>query len=522
MTDKDKYKIDDLFEDAFHNFEDAPSNRVWENVQTNLAQKQALRYKRKARIFQALTFILAATLISIGIVYETANHTGNTIAVNNITAPAKNISSKNNFIPKMAAETSTPVLAEKETAAPVKENATAYNTAPEQIVPVKEKSIAPEQPVHTSTAPLHFKDAGSSLIKNNSTPAIAIPKTVAAISSSPAVNEKNVPDLASAQNIQQALENNEQQNEKSDLLEDIAPATSIVENITAPAEKNKEVSAKTDSALVTELPAEATTVSEPVKRKFFSRFYAQGLTGFALNQKILRDNPAHAEAPYNAAYFRNMEKENITFSNTFKIGFDISKRWSIQAGCTYFRLEQQTKSSQSTIVKGKSNDPDDDDDNDEGCTFHTSYGEIYVKYKEIEHEDGSKKSDTLILSSSSRAQMAYISVPITARYMFISKEKLSAYAISGITLDFLTGQHLSMDFSSNGSTTTVEQNSINGLRKMNSAFIAGLGLQYNIYKGLSLNFEPSLRMSYLSINEKLPVNVYPYSFSIVGGLSYHF
>jgi hypothetical protein len=64
--------------------------------------------------------------------------------------------------------------------------------------------------------------------------------------------------------------------------------------------------------------------------------------------------------------------------------------------------------------------------------------------------------------------------------------------------------------------------SIQGLRKTYFNGMAGLGLQYNISKRVSLNMVPAVNFAFNSINQYAAVKSYLNSFSVTGGVKLQF
>ena len=64
--------------------------------------------------------------------------------------------------------------------------------------------------------------------------------------------------------------------------------------------------------------------------------------------------------------------------------------------------------------------------------------------------------------------------------------------------------------------------SIQGLRKTYFNGMAGLGLQYNVSRRISLNLLPAVNFAFNSINQRAAVKSYLNSFSVTGGVKIQF
>ena len=88
--------------------------------------------------------------------------------------------------------------------------------------------------------------------------------------------------------------------------------------------------------------------------------------------------------------------------------------------------------------------------------------------------------------------------------------------------NFLVKQRIETSLDQGASSQKENITSIQGLRKTYFNAMAGIALQYNISKRISLNIIPAANIALSSINNAAAVKSYPNSFSITGGIKIHF
>ncbi len=122
-----------------------------------------------------------------------------------------------------------------------------------------------------------------------------------------------------------------------------------------------------------------------------------------------------------------------------------------------------------------------------------------------------------ISSLSTTSTLQYLGIPLAAKYS-LDEGKFSINAMAGLLANFLTRGKIATEVEQGTDNEIEKVNKIYGLKKFYLSGIAGVGLDYNFYKKLSLSFSPTLRFALNAINKNGPVTSYPNSLGFALGL----
>ncbi len=203
--------------------------------------------------------------------------------------------------------------------------------------------------------------------------------------------------------------------------------------------------------------------------------------------------------------FKKTETES--YSSTFGalIDYNISKKWGLQSGITLstsnFDLESKTIYAQrdnSGAIKYK---------------LSTSVGDIFVKPS----FSGNPNIGDSLFAKSTTHTLQYIGIPMAVTYI-LYKGKFTLNIMSGIRANFLTRGSITTELKSGNDNETETTNRIDGLKSFYISGLAGIGLDYNIHKNLSLYISPTFRFALNSINSNTNVKSFPNSVGFTTGL----
>ncbi|MEO6837793.1 MAG: outer membrane beta-barrel protein [Ginsengibacter sp.] len=190
------------------------------------------------------------------------------------------------------------------------------------------------------------------------------------------------------------------------------------------------------------------------------------------------------------------------------IDYRISKHWGLQSGITLavsdFELEYEkpetlyAQPDNSGAIQYKLTSP---------------LGDAYVKPS---FSSNPNIGDS-IFSKSTEYNLQYIGIPLAVKYNF-NKGKFTLNVLGGITANFLTRGQLTTELEYGNDNETETTNKIYGLKPFYFSGLAGLGVDYNIYKTFSLSFSPTLRFPLSAINRNVQEQSYPKSISFVLGI----
>ncbi|MFS8083793.1 MAG: hypothetical protein ACMG51_10095, partial [Ginsengibacter sp.] len=183
----------------------------------------------------------------------------------------------------------------------------------------------------------------------------------------------------------------------------------------------------------------------------------------------------------------------------------ISKKWGLQSGITLstsnFDLESKTIYAQrdnSGAIKYK---------------LSTSVGDIFVKPS----FSGNPNIGDSLFAKSTTHTLQYIGIPMAVTYI-LYKGKFTLNIMSGIRANFLTRGSITTELKSGNDNETETTNRIDGLKSFYISGLAGIGLDYNIHKNLSLYISPTFRFALNSINSNTNVKSFPNSVGFTTGL----
>jgi hypothetical protein len=206
-----------------------------------------------------------------------------------------------------------------------------------------------------------------------------------------------------------------------------------------------------------------------------------------------------------AEYSRD-EKSGFSYTSGLMVRYDLTPDWSVSTGGTFTKINY-SMTLPAIYVKYNEN-------NELHYLYPTSWGNIEIPNSgNIVLHDG----DSLITKSNCLQTVEFINVPLMLRFQ-VTKSRFNFYSNTGFSVNFLIQEKAKMNIVNSESTII---NNIYGLKKMNYGFLFSLGLQYNFSNGMGVFMEPAFKSSITSITHNTDVNCYPYSFGFNTGISIH-
>ena len=203
--------------------------------------------------------------------------------------------------------------------------------------------------------------------------------------------------------------------------------------------------------------------------------------------------------------------ETYTSSSAWGIlaALPLGKKWGLQSGFSY--------NSRSVDIQPKKVYAQLASDGKVKYRFDCSSGYTFLSPK-----TGTTPvvGDSITVASSSN-NLQYIGIPLTLNYTFFSTKRFNVIPELGLMANFLVKQSLQTSLDA-GSSQKQNITSIQGLRKTYFNGMAGLGLQFNVSKRISLNLVPAVNFAFNSINQNAAVKSYLNSFSVTGGVKLQF
>jgi opacity protein-like surface antigen len=185
-----------------------------------------------------------------------------------------------------------------------------------------------------------------------------------------------------------------------------------------------------------------------------------------------------------ASFRDSSETPKFGFTTGFNYAFQLSKRFTLEAGILYAEKGEKLKL-ESTVLPTNPDDP---------------------------------ITSVIFLS---RTHYLYLDVPVKLNY-FITTKKVKFFVSGAISPNvFLTEKSFFRAIYKNEKLPISRGFGDNGFSRINLAFTAGLGVRYDLSEKFYLQFEPLYRRSITSIINA-PIQGYLYSFGLNTGIYYKF
>lgn len=270
-----------------------------------------------------------------------------------------------------------------------------------------------------------------------------------------------------------------------------------------------EVKSSTTDLIDTKKILNATVLSSKNKFKQSKNLSPFSITGFYSRDKSffhLQDNPS-GNPNTNGVTDENGETETSAHTFGALIDFKPGRHWSLQSGLTlsttHIDIEFEDEPLYAVAV------------NTGNVKYRVNtvlgYGYILPSFS-----NNPNVGDT-ISSLSTTNTLQYLGIPLAVKYSF-DKGKFSINAMAGISGNFLTKGKIETEVELGNDNEFETVTKIYGLKKFYMSGLAGVSVDYNFYKNLSLSFAPTLRFALNPINENTPVISYPNSLEFSLGL----
>ncbi|HXP50045.1 MAG TPA: hypothetical protein VN922_08830 [Bacteroidia bacterium] len=196
------------------------------------------------------------------------------------------------------------------------------------------------------------------------------------------------------------------------------------------------------------------------------------------------------------------EEEVNPYTIGIKFGYDISKHWTITAGCLFYNFNVSV--SPATIYAQKQSN------GDVAYSFQTSMGTVTCPY-------GANPSVGDFMVISGKEIVNYLSIPLQIKYNVLNTGNLGLYVTGGAMFNIVAYREMTMhwqDFALNQGDAT---EGIDNSKKIYSSFYIAPGVSYKVFNTFSIFLEPSLQGSPIFSSAK---NAPPY-LGIGAGITYH-
>lgn len=172
------------------------------------------------------------------------------------------------------------------------------------------------------------------------------------------------------------------------------------------------------------------------------------------------------------------------------------KRMSLQTGAGFYSSTTQIQ--QQTIYARQN--PNRAGEN--AYKFNCTAGTVYFNTKTL--NTNPVNGDSLEALNPS-FKLNYMQIPLTFQYNILNKNKLTLFANAGIFTNILVKSNVALTLTNGNAKETVNATSIDGLRKVNYSWVLGAGVEYRLNNKLSLYGDLNSNTSLTPINKNTPV-----------------
>ena len=244
-----------------------------------------------------------------------------------------------------------------------------------------------------------------------------------------------------------------------------------------------------------------------LKLKTQSPFSITGYYSRDISFFYLQDDPS-GNPNRNGIADENDEKKTPAFTMGALIDFKTSRHWSLQSGLTLSTTHIHIKFEDERLYAKA--------DNSGNVKYRVNtvlgYGYILPSFSNNPNVGDS------ISSRSTKSSLQYLRIPLAVKYS-LGNGKFSVNVMAGLSGNFLTQGKIEAEVEQGNDNETETTNKIHGLKSTYFSGLAGIGLDYNFYKNLSVSFSPTIRFALNSINSNLYVQSFPNSVGFVLGLN---
>ncbi|HUZ61915.1 MAG TPA: outer membrane beta-barrel protein [Hanamia sp.] len=517
--DKNLHDMDDIFNRAYKDFEDEPSDDSWNNLQADLDRRDAEKYRRKFIVWKSAAILLLIVLSGI-IVYKSFNKsiprngktknltfekkdTGNiqnTTIVNleknndnysdslktDLTKNSNNSSGKAK--PEQEKNNKDNIIAIIPFGKPQKENSIITQKLKTPLIVKKEKN----QNLNFEKATLIAESKHPSYNEQNNnitTEKIKNPKDhhLISLAGNEELNKAEFPDF---QNYKPTPE---VKIESNDLF-----------NLNIPLQ-NKPIVFNKDSPI-------KKWIAGVNKNVFSQKFHPYwSVTGYG-NNEWANYNLVNNEAGNVGSSSQEIsedERHEGSYSFGFYVTRQFSRKWGLKSGIFFAYTEIGI--SPHNIFASKT------PDGTVAYQYNTSSGYGFIK---PDFGQPPALGDS-VLCTEAEQNLQSLNVPIMATYTF-SKNKFAITPGAGLSFSYVTKVSIKTEVTDMLNYETEQINGLNGLKNFHTSFIADINLQYNFNKRWSINLLPQFRCAITQITKDHVVKTFPYRYGIGAALTYKF
>jgi len=503
---KEQKNIDRLFQEKFKDFEMAPPEMAWKNIETRLKEKKK---KRRVIPFWFKTTGIAASLL-LGF-YTFMYYNSN----DRIESNEKTVETNNGVNDKK--------INEKNTNPIINENSLIISD--ESIV--NDNNNFDKQPNDNLTSKndskaLESNENNKSLNGNNQNNLVKNKKTFQNKSIKNKIEPNKLFDIEKEEIF---VTNKETQNEKSNLpfqnLNEKENKRLIQEkknsNRSVAILEKSNVNITQDSSILANISEEVSALEQLLKEKEVGKNAEEkekrDRWGVSTNAAPVYFNSATNGSPINTQFSENSKSYASTMSYGVGINYNISEKLSLRTGINSLSLEYSTNDvSYSTTLRNSASDG--------SMLSRNGNGQNVVFFNNSVENKATLSSDVENFVQNNVGKLnqttSYYEIPVELSYKLIDK-RFGLELIGGMSSLFLNQNSISL--LSEG--MEMEIGEANNLNKVHFSSNLGVGFKYTLLKSFEVNFNPMFKYQLNTYTDNSG-NFKPYFIGLYSGLSYKF
>lgn len=515
--DKNLHDIDDIFNKVYQQYEDEPSDGLWEKLNARLDKEDASKYKKRFIGWKRAAILLLFLLSGI-ILYESR-----VVLISN---KINGFGEKDTLL-----EPVLPFNEQKNTSYKPTINAFNKPKYPKQnnVISIPDGTGVIGKKVPSLPEPAFINRPKKN---DGNIPKLSLSATNLHFDDS---NGKKISQIRSVKELEKATIFSEQKEEIiSKTINDIAKESypsnkKYIDKIQI--ERIRVFDSAETNLTFKDKPLDSNTkilktilISDPVVTKPFvsegNKIHSKPvtpywtLTGYTSLDKSeynlnndLPDNIAGIQSEKDQ--INNREKHELSFSAGVIATRQLSRHFGFKTGIFYSHtsISIDPQEMYATI----------EPDGSIGYKYITSSGYSYVKPK---FGLAPALGDSL-QSSIARHNLQSFGIPFQVFYK-VDKRKFSIMPSVGISLNFITSATVQTQVKDAFNRESIMINGLNGMKKVYIGLIADINFQYNYNNKWAFNLLPTLRYAITPITQSNVVKTYPYSVGISAGITYKF
>jgi hypothetical protein len=509
---KELKNIDRLFQEKFKDFEVAPPEMAWENIEAKLNNKKK---KRRVIPFWFKPVGIAASLL-VGFY---------TFMYLNENTKIDSKENKNTIESNKDAENGSSGTTKVEDVLIVPNNSTVTNNESLESLEKNDNLNVKVNSVESLSEKNNTKNGLNPFNKNN----IVISDNASKKDKNKSNNNKSIfeKNIVSKDVLSNTNESNKSikedpfnnsslvtNNNKSDLN---TPLNQIKNNSNRSVIINEkfESNITQDSSIVAQISDEVKALEQLLKEKEVGKNVEEkekeSKWGVSTNAAPVYFNSATNGSPINTQFAENSKSYASTLSYGVGINYAISKKLSLRTGVNALSLEYNTNDvSYTTTMKGVTNDG--------SMLSRNTNGQTVVFVDQTTMSTLSSDVENFVQNNTGRLNQitSYYEIPVELSYKLIDK-KFGLEFIGGMSSLFLNQNSISL--LSNGLEMEIGQ--ANNLNRVHFSSNVGIGLKYSFLKSLEVNFNPMFKYQLNTYTDNAG-NFKPYFIGLYSGLSYKF